>query len=110
MLSHGKLFFFYTVACVCVCVCVCVRAHTRTLTCMSHTHVTSCVWRSKDNLQGLVPLFHHMGHRDLTWATMPGNRGPDPPSHLASHTELFLLLLLLLLLVVVAVVVPHYTE
>lgn len=52
------------------------------------------------SLQGLVFLFHHQGHGDLTQAIMHGNRGHDLLSHPASHT----LLLLLLVMVVVKVV------
>lgn len=58
--------------------------------CMMHIHVTSCVWRSKDNLQELAPLFHHMGLGDLTQVVMSDNRGPDLLRHVASHMKLLL--------------------
>lgn len=57
-----------------------------------HVCATACMWRLKDNLQGLFFSFYHMGAKDRTWVISLGSRHSYPLSHLIDPKQFNLIM------------------
>lgn len=65
------------------CICVCVwRAWTSYDMCEGHEHVTTHVWKSRDNFRELVLVFHYVGRGDCTRVAGLDSRSLSLLSHL----------------------------